>query len=331
MKPDELLRKIEGQLADAPNDYEALHSALGELKKLYEKQSRRLNSLTKLSDSTEAKLTETNSTLTKLLRNLKRFVPIAVVDVLMRDGAEQLPANSREKITVFFSDIVGFTTITERLDPERLAPLMTQYFTEMSEICTKWGGTLDQFIGDAIVIFFGAPQSQGYEEDAKRALGMALDMQDRLRHLRLKWAHEGLTTPFEVRMGLSTGYCNVGNFGSHDRLHYTAIGTAVNSASRIQSLSEPSQILLAEATYMLVRDHFHCTEKQTATLHGQNYPTILYQPNKDQEASRASTITADEQGYRFYFDPSEIADKSKAKTMLRTALSALDDTPTQKS
>lgn len=325
MKPEQLLASITEQL-NHPDAHDKAHlDNLRALKALYEKQTRQLNRLTKLSDSTQDKLTQSNNTLNKLLRNLQRFVPTAVVELLMREGAEQLPANSREKITVFFSDIVGFTTITERLDPENLAALITEYFTEMTDICTKWGGTLDQFIGDAIVIFFGAPSSHGDEEDARRAVAMAADMQNRLNELRLKWAQEGLTGAFEVRMGICTGFCNVGNFGSHERLHYTAIGTAVNSAARIQSLSAPSEILLAEDTYLLVRDHFKCAKSTTTTLQGQNHPTNLYKLAEDQLASGASTITANEDGYRFYFDPKEIKDKTKVKTLLETALAKLDD------
>ena len=324
MKPEQLLAQITEQLQQADAAEKAHLENLRALKDLYEKQTRQLNRLTKLSDSTQEKLTQSNNTLNKLLRNLQRFVPTAVVELLMRDGAEQLPANSREKITVFFSDIVGFTTITERLDPEKLAGLITEYFTEMTDICTKWGGTLDQFIGDAIVIFFGAPKSRGDEEDARRAVAMAVDMQNRLDELRLKWVQEGLTTAFEVRMGISTGFCNVGNFGSHERLHYTAIGTAVNSAARIQSLSAPSEILLAEDTYLLVRDHFKCTRGKTTTLQGQNHAITLYQVAADQLASRASTITANEDGYRFYFDPKEIKDKTKVKILLENALAKLD-------
>ena len=295
------------------------------LKKQYDKQTRQLNRLTKLSDGTQAKLTQANETMNNLLRNLQRFVPDVVVESLMRDGAEQIAANRREKLTVFFSDIVGFTTLTERLDPERLAPLMTDYFSEMSEICTKWGGTLDQFIGDAIVIFFGAPQSMGDSEDARRALGMALEMQERLGDLRLKWEQEGLTSPLEVRMGIATGYCNVGNFGSHERLHYTAIGSAVNSAARIQSLAAPNDILLAEDTYLLVRDHYICSLNQTAILNGQKHPITLYKANPQHREHQGTRLTADEPGYRFYFDPAEITDKTKVATLLQSALDTLKD------
>ncbi len=308
--------------SNAPNDL-----GRAALQDAYDKQARQLNRLTKLADSTQAKLTDANQKMESLLRNLQRYVPAAVVEVLMESGTEQLPTNSREKITVFFSDIVGFTTITERLDPERLASLMTEYFTEMAEICSKWGGTLDQFIGDAIVIFFGAPRSQGTEEDAQRALSMALDMQDRLRALRLKWSDQGLSLPFDVRMGISTGYCNVGNFGSHERLHYTAIGTAVNSAARIQSMAAPNTILIAEDTYMLVRDVIKCSFAQTAILQGQKHPTNLFQPADDQAAIQASILTANEAGMRFYFDPAEIQDNMKAKELLKAALRSIDEQP----
>ncbi len=174
MKPNALLEKITAQLKEGAQGDDVAQS-LKELKQLYDKQSRQLDSLTKLSDSTQAKLSDSNAKLEKFLRNLKRFVPAAVVDVLLQSGTEQLPTNSRQTITVFFSDIVGFTTITERLDPERLAALMTDYFTEMSDICTKMGwNACDQFVGDAIVIFFGAPTTLGAEDDADAPLAWHL-------------------------------------------------------------------------------------------------------------------------------------------------------------
>ena len=312
------------QIADKLEAEQGSCSDLAALYAAYQKQARQLDRLTRLADNTQAKLSDSNQKMESLLRNLQRFVPQAVVEVLMAHGDEQLPANSREKITVFFSDVVGFTSITERLDPERLAPLMTDYFTEMTEICTKWGGTLDQFVGDAIVIFFGAPRSTGNEDDAKRALGMALDMQDRLKSLRLKWAQGGLTLPFEVRMGIATGFCNVGNFGSRQRLHYTAIGTAVNSAARIQSLAQPNTVLIADETYLLVRDDYKCELDQTTILTGQKHPTKIYKPLDNQDHWQSSVISADEAGLRFYFDLADITDKTNAKRLLETALQAID-------
>jgi len=324
MKPEKLLQDIEHQLSDETVSKSVLSTSLAHLLAQYHKHTRQLDSLTKLSDNSEAKLTQANATMQKLLRNLSRFVPDAVVKVLMQDGAEQLPTNSRQKITVFFSDIVGFTTITDRLEPERLAPMMTEYFTEMAEICTKWGGTLDQFIGDAIVIFFGAPASKGDEQDAVNAVGMAQDMQEKLKTLRAKWASDGMNLDFEVRMGIATGFCNVGNFGSHERLHYTAIGTAVNSAARIQSLSPPNEILLAEETYMLIRDHYKCFDDQTTILQGHQHPTTLYRVEKNQNEWRRNTITASKDGYRFYFDANAVSDKDEVKALLQQAIAALE-------
>ncbi|MGC6518223.1 MAG: adenylate/guanylate cyclase domain-containing protein [Candidatus Puniceispirillaceae bacterium] len=329
MKPDELLQHIQEQLSQAPTDNAALLNSLTELKSLYDKQARQLNHLTKLSDNTEAKLTEANKAMENLLRNLSRFVPDAVVQTLMTDGAEQIPKNSREKITVFFSDVVGFTTITERLEPERLAPLMTEYFTVMTEICTKWEGTLDQFIGDAIVIFFGAPRSKGIEDDARRAVGMAIEMQQSLEILRSKWASQGMSQPFNVRMGIATGYCNVGNFGSHERLHYTAIGTAVNSAARIQSLAKPNEILIADDTYMTVRDHYLCHEDQTTILSGHKHPITLYSASLNQQDWQNQTITASADGYRFYFDPSAVNHPEKVTELLQSALATISQHQTK--
>ena len=320
---DALLATIKAQLSDDTAETASLQASLSALLNLYEKQGRQINRLTKLSDNTEAKLTNANEALGSLTRNLSRFVPDAVVETLLADGAEQLPTNSRQKITVFFSDVVGFTGITERLDPERLAALVTDYFTEMAEICAKWGGTLDQFIGDAIVIFFGAPQSRGVEEDAIRAVSMALDMQARLQSLRHKWESEGLNQPFHVRMGLATGHCNVGNFGSHERLHYTAMGTAVNTAARIQSLAPADGIFIAEESYMLVRDHIKCTFEQTTTLSGQNHPTTLYRLADDQEGWQSQILSANTKGYRLYFDPSIVEDTTELKALLQSALDTL--------
>ncbi len=97
------------------------------------------------------------------------------------------------------------------------------------------GGTVDKFIGDAILVFFGDPETKGAVEDAKACLRMAMDMQRRLGELKAKWRGEGTEEPFLVRMGINTGFCNVGNFGSNDRMDYTIIGAEANLAARLQS------------------------------------------------------------------------------------------------
>jgi adenylate cyclase len=130
----------------------------------------------------------------------------------------------RKKLTIFFPDIKDFTATSERLQPEQLTELLNDYFTEMSAIALSYGGTVDKFVGDAVLVFFGDPQSLGEAEDAKAALRMADAMQRKVSELAVKWRSRGIEEPFRVRMGINTGYCNVGNFGSIDRMDYTIIG-----------------------------------------------------------------------------------------------------------
>ena len=124
----------------------------------------------------------------------------------------------RKPLTVFFCDLQGFTQLTERLEPEILTELLTQYLTEMSKIAIRWGGTIDKFIGDAILVFFGDPESRGNREDALACVSMALEMLEKLELLREAWRERGLARSLNARMGIHSGVCTVGNFGSEDRL-----------------------------------------------------------------------------------------------------------------
>lgn len=124
----------------------------------------------------------------------------------------------------------------------------------MSDIAIKHGGTVDKFIGDAMLVFFGSPETKGIAEDAKACLKMAVEMQLRIGELQEKWRNEGVEEPFEVRMGINTGFCNVGNFGSATRMDYTIIGADANLAARLQSSAKPGTIVMSYETYMLVRD-----------------------------------------------------------------------------
>ncbi|TIL80283.1 MAG: adenylate/guanylate cyclase domain-containing protein, partial [Mesorhizobium sp.] len=135
-----------------------------------------------------------------------------------------------------------------------LTALLNEYFTEMSMIALKHEATVDKFIGDALLVFFGDPETKGVEEDARACLRMAVDMQRRLEQLNRLWRDRGIEQPFRARMGINTGYCNVGNFGSDDRMDYTIIGAEANLAARLQSIAEPGGICLSYETYALVRD-----------------------------------------------------------------------------
>ena len=320
MTPQELIKSIEAELASSDGQPTATSSLLSALLSLYKKQQRQQERLIKLSDASEAKLTQTNQTLDALTKNLSRFVPQTVVKALMQDRRDDLVRLKRQEITVFFSDIVGFTTLTERLEPEQLATIMSDYFTEMSVICDKWGGTLDQFIGDAILIFFGAPETTGTKNDAAQAIGMALEMNETLHSLRQRWNQNGLNLDFQVRMGLSTGFSHVGNFGAADRLHYTALGNVVNEAARIQELGKAGQILLSQDTYAHVKDHYVCAEYDKLTLKGYSHELILYELSLQQKDWQSQTINHQQTGFHMHYDPSSIEDKAQAASYLRKAL-----------
>jgi class 3 adenylate cyclase len=160
----------------------------------------------------------------------------------------------RKKLTIFFSDIKDFTSTSERLQPEELTQLLNEYFTEMSTIALAYGGTVDKFVGDAILVFFGDPETLGVAEDARACLRMAVDMQRRLVGLNDEWQARGVEHPFTVRMGINTGYCNVGNFGSNDRMDYTIIGAEANLAARLQAIASTGDIIVSYETFALVRD-----------------------------------------------------------------------------
>jgi class 3 adenylate cyclase len=161
---------------------------------------------------------------------------------------------ARKNLTIFFSDIEGFTDLTDGMEPERLAFFINTYLSEMSNIAIEYGGTIDKFIGDAVLVFFGDPDTEGDRNDALRCARMALRMRDRVRDLEKVWHENGISKPLRVRMGISTGYCTVGNFGSEHRLEYTVLGGPVNLASRLQTNAEPDTILMAESTYVLIQD-----------------------------------------------------------------------------
>jgi class 3 adenylate cyclase len=172
---------------------------------------------------------------------------------------------------------VGFTATTERLEPEDLTRLLNQYLTEMSTIAQAHGGTVDKFMGDAILVFFGDPETRGVKEDALACVRMAIDMRGRMRELQHAWREAGLETPLQCRTGINTGICTVGNFGSEERMEYTIIGGGVNLAARLETACEPNEILISYETYAHIKDHVRCEERGQICVKGINHPVTTYQ------------------------------------------------------
>jgi len=185
-------------------------------------------------------------------------------------------ASKRKQLTICFSDIAGFTEITDRMESEALTQLINHYLTEMSLIAEEYGATVDKYVGDAIVMFFGDPESRGLKEDALACVKMAIAMQRRMAELAGYWRDSGIQTPLRCRIGIHTDYCTVGNFGSPDRMDYTMIGGAVNLASRLEHEAPAGSILISYETHAHVRDEIHCEEHGNIQVKGIAYPVTTY-------------------------------------------------------
>jgi adenylate cyclase len=176
--------------------------------------------------------------------------------------------SQRKKLTVFFSDIVSFTATTDRMEPEDISSLLNNYLEEMSKIAIKYDGTIDKFVGDAVMVFFGDPFSKGVQEDALASVSMALEMIDTLTKLQQNWYDRGISSPFRIRVGINTGYCTVGNFGSRSKMDYTIIGGQVNVAKRLEQIAQEDQIVISHETWSLIKDKIYCIKKRPVTVKG---------------------------------------------------------------
>ena len=223
-------------------------------------------------------LKEKNTKLEKISNRLAKYLSPQIYKNIFEAETEQTNGYKRKKLTVFFSDIKGFTDLSDSLDPDLLAELINDYLSAMTEIALKYGGTIDKFIGDAILIFFGDPESDGLKNDASKCLSMAIAMQNKVAELDRNWQEDrGITEGLKVRMGISTGFCTVGNFGSVQRVDYTVLGSTVNLASRLESVCQPNKILVAPETKTLLEKEFKFEAQDAVELKGLNMPVTPYQ------------------------------------------------------
>ncbi|MDC3081369.1 adenylate/guanylate cyclase domain-containing protein [Paracoccaceae bacterium] len=206
----------------------------------------------------------------KLSSNLAKYLPPQIHEAIFSGKFETGIATKRKKLTIFFSDIANFTSTSEGLQPEDLTKYLNEYFSEMTAIALECGATIDKYIGDAMMVFFGDPDSKGEREDARACVNMALQMRDKISDLQLKWQKQGFSEPFQVRMGMNTGYCNVGNFGSDQRLTYTIIGSEVNVAQRLETSAESGGILMSYETYAHAQDLIEVEQLESISMKGVN-------------------------------------------------------------
>ena len=233
------------------------------------RQSKQLNHM-------NSELKEANNFLATVSMKIAKYLSPEIYKSVFSGERDVKVTAERKKLTIFFSDIVDFTAMTERLQPEEVTALLNEYLTEMSKIAYAHGATLDKFIGDAILAFFGDPNTLGPREDARACLRMAVAMQERLSQLQDKWREQGIEDPLRVRMGINTGYCNVGNFGSDDRMAYTIIGAEANLAARLQAIAPAGGIMLSYETYAHVKDIVEAEAMEPIGMKGISRPVVPY-------------------------------------------------------
>ena len=253
---------------------------------------------------TQIELTERNELLAQLSSRLGKFLPPQLYNSIFTNGHIPRVAAKRKKLTIFFSDIANFTETTDSLESEELTNLLNEYLTEMSKIAISHGATIDKYVGDAFMAFFGDPTSRGSKEDAIACVQMAIAMQRRLRELQLNWRGLGLEKPFQLRIGINTGFCTVGNFGSEDRMDYTIIGNKVNLAARLQSHAELGGILVAHETSSLIEDTILTEEQEAVSVKGFARPVRVYRVvgTYDELERDGQIIREERDGFRLLVD-----------------------------
>ena len=208
---------------------------------------------------------------------IRRYAPAQVADEILSGAYVDGAPAERRKLTIFFSDIVGFTTTSDQLDPEDLSALLDDYLDEMAQVAERHDTSINQFLGDGILVFFGAPQEMPIEEGGLKAVRMALEMQDRIAQMGERWRRRGVPIPLSARIGIHTGFASVGDFGSQGRKVYTAIGMQVNVTARIQAQCDPGKILLSDATHGLIADRVETIDKGALNVKGVHYPVPVHE------------------------------------------------------
>lgn len=206
----------------------------------------------------------------------RKFVPADLVRQLLQSGKEVVPGGEKRELTILFSDIEGFTTISENMPPEELMLDLSLYLTELSKIINVNQGTIDKFIGDSIMSFWGAPMP--CDDSAYNSCKAALECQNKLNHLNKAWTDVG-KAPLHTRIGIHTGEMIVGNIGSDERLNYTVMGDSVNLGSRLEGLNKyyGTRIIISHATYKKVKDRFRCRLLDIVAVKGKTKGVRVYE------------------------------------------------------
>lgn len=260
-----------------------------------------------------------------IAKDLSKYLPPQLYNKIFKGEKDVKIETNRKKLTIFFSDIVGFTEITDMMEAEALSCILNSYLNEMALIALKFGATIDKFIGDAVMIFFGDPETKGDKKDAVSCVYMALAMKEKMAELQEHWKEKGIARQLKIRIGINTGFCTVGNFGAENRLDYTIIGGQVNLASRLESMACADQILISSETYNLVKDIFNCEKKEKLKVKGIAIPVQAYEvlSIKKQESASNMLINKKTSGISLTLDLNKI-NKDQAVKKLKEVISDLE-------
>src|SRR3546814_184601 len=285
-------------------------------------QARQARAMRRMNEELET----ANSFLATVSMKIAKYLSPQIYKSIFSGEKDVAIATERKKLTIFFSDVQNFTSMSEQLQPEELTDLLNEYFTEMSAIAEAHGATVDKFIGDAILAVFGDPETKGVVEDARACLRMAMAMQRRLVELNIDWRRRrGLQAPFMVRMGINTGYCNVGNFGSSSRMDYTIIGAEANLAARLQSIAEPGSIVISYETCALVQDLAQVRKLDPVHVKGINREVVPYVVEGEAVEAPAGVFNAYGNGMNVSIDIDMLTDgdAQRLKGTLQNTMAAL--------
>jgi adenylate cyclase len=213
----------------------------------------------------------------RIRKTFSQYLSPGVIALIEEDPQKYIrPGGEVKELTVMFSDIRGFTSISEGLTPDELVGLLNEYLSAMTDVLFKNLGTLDKYIGDAIMAFWGSPYPQ--DDHALRACACAVEMQRTLAELNQKWVADG-RKPIAFGIGLNTGPVNVGNMGSDKRLSWTVMGDNVNLSSRLEGMTKQyrTQVIISENTYRQVNREFVCREVDKIRVKGKSQPVTIYE------------------------------------------------------
>ena len=319
--------KSDGKLyQELLKDYQKLFRTTRRLMKLSDRNEQQLNALSQEQRRANEIIATKNKELEALSKKLSKYLSPQIYHSIFTGAQNVEIASNRKKLTIFFSDVVNFTETTDKLESEDLTHLLNRYLTEMSNIALEHGATIDKYIGDAIMVFFGDPESKGVKEDARACVRMAIAMLRRMRELHAEWQELGAVKPFHLRIGIDTGYVTVGNFGSDDRMDYTIIGSVVNLTARLQSFAEIDGILLGHETYSLVKDEVAVEEREPVKVKGFAEPIRCYKVLGlyDDLADEGMVIREEADGFKFLLDLQK-RDRAEAIAALESILMRLKE------